>query len=128
MCICHANWYKSGFQIFNKYFSQVHENFKKWALFDDVYQLELSDSEMTYMKKHFHGKIIEGRFGFCVKCNNIHLGLWSSKDKMTLSLIAKDIATYLFPNYQMTKCLSLEESWKANISMTLLFTTHLIQC
>ena len=77
----------------------------EWTSLDDVHQLELDDGEMTgELGINIFGKIIEGRFGFCTKCDHhSHLGLWScniiilgEKDIMTLSLVADDIDTNLF--------------------------------
>ena len=67
---------------------------------------ELNDDKMTgELGENIFGGKIEGRFGFCMKCNNSsHFGLRScnimildEKDKHTLSLIAEDVDTNLFP-------------------------------
>ncbi len=51
----------------------------EWASLDDVHHLELDYGKMTgELGENIFGKVIEGRFGFCTRCNNSsHLGLWS---------------------------------------------------
>ncbi len=76
----------------NKYMKDAGTFRNQWATLRDVEFFSISQEEITGERSHHvWGKILHGRFGACLQCNNNHVGLWScnvtkcrDEDKETL--------------------------------------------
>ena len=62
----------------NKYMKEEGTFRNQWATLRDVEFFSILQEEITGERSHHVlGKILQGRFGACLQCNNNHVGLWS---------------------------------------------------
>ena len=91
----------------NKYMKDGQMFRNQWAALKDVEFFSILQEEITGERSHnVWGKILHGRFGACLKCNNNYVGLWScnvticrDEDKETLMKIFQDIDSSLLPKH-----------------------------
>ena len=91
----------------NKYMKDGQKFRNQWAALKDVEFFSIVQEEITGERSHnVWGKILHGRFGACLKCNNNYVGLWScnvticrDEDKETLVKIFQDIDSSLLPKH-----------------------------